>query len=60
MITVEYKELEKALEGVFALEMQLLYKDAEINALNFELDLSRRIQEGLRALNNQMLLGGHG
>lgn len=52
-----YKEVEEALDRIFDLKMELLRKDAEINALRFELDLSKRIQESLGQFNRQMLSG---
>lgn len=55
---VDYQELKTAIDRIFALEMMLLSRDAEIDALRFEVELAKRIQEGVRALNNQMLSGG--
>lgn len=52
-----YKEVEDALDRIFDLRMELLQKDAEINALRFELELSKRIQESLGQFNRQMLSG---
>lgn len=55
---VDYQELKTAIDRIFALEMMLITRDAEIDALRFEVELAKRIQEGVRALNNQMLSGG--
>jgi hypothetical protein len=57
-LKVDYQELKTAIDRIFALESMLITKDFELNMLRFEVDLAKRIEEGLRALNNQMLLGG--
>ena len=56
-LKVPYEDFAKAVEDIFKLQMEGLDKDAQIIALKFELDLSRRIQESLARLNMQVLSG---